>query len=383
MPSSPKTIAIVAGEASGDMYGADITTILKQRYPDTQFYGVGGQLMQTAGVDIEVDLARVGVMGFIEVLRHFGIIRRAFRGMQAQLRERRPDLLILIDYPGFNLRLARYAQKLGIKVLYYISPQIWAWKAKRIHTIKHCVDHMAVILPFEKAIYEQAGVPASFVGHPLVERIKTRMSETQARVAWNCRHDSILIGLLPGSRLNEIQRLLPMMLETAEKLLRTHPDCEFLLPLATTLLESEITPFLAKHSLPIHIIHDATYDVMKHSRALMVASGTATLEACLLGTPMVITYKTSRLSYEIIKRLIQIQHIGLCNILVGRTVVPELIQHEATSDRLTHEMQRYLDDAEYYQNTKAELKKIGESLHTAQSDISMMDLIGQLGEFES
>lgn len=379
MQPLPKTIAIVAGEASGDMYAADLIRELHHHDPSLQFYGIGGSLMQEAGSEVLVDLAKAGVVGFVEVIRHFRIIRSAFRALQARMREQKPDLLILIDYPGFNLRMARYAKSLGIRVLYYISPQIWAWKAGRIKQIQSYVDHMAVILPFEKVIYEHAQVPVSFVGHPLIDRVKITLDEKTARQQWHCREDSILIGLVPGSRRHEIQRLLPVMLEAAAIIFSQFPEVEFLLPLASTLSEDDLQPYLSSaQSLPLTIIKNANYEVMKYSKALLIASGTATLEACLLQTPMVITYKTSRLSYEIIKRLIQVKHIGLCNLLAGRTIVPERIQNDASAIALAEDLMHYLKDSAYYASTQQALKEVAESLGASKKDLSLNDLVLQL-----
>lgn len=373
MKPSVHNIALVAGEASGDMYGAELVNALKTQLPQAQFVGIGGQKMRAAGVDVFADLAQFGVVGISEVFRHWRVIKSAYRRMQRCLREQRPAVLILIDYPGFNLRLAKYAKSLGIKVLYYVSPQVWAWKAGRIETIKTSVDRMAVILPFEKAIYQQAQVAVSFVGHPLTTMVHCDISAAQARQQWGIDTNKTLIGLFPGSRRHEVQRLLPRMLAAATLIQAKHPHCEFVLALADNLDETLLAPLLAQYPVAVTVVREQNYAVMRHSHALLMASGTATLEATLLGTPMVIVYRTSWLTYLIGRCVVNVKHIGLANLLTGKTIVPELIQHHASAKNMAREMLVYLDDTVAYQRAQQQLLAVKQSLTADQADCSLAE----------
>lgn len=374
---SPKHVVIIAGEASGDHYGAELAKQLMQRHPDIVIAGIGGQNMQANGVTLLQDLAQYGVVGFTEVVKLWRVIKSAFRIIKAYLTEQKPDLLVLIDYPGFNLRMAKFAKKLGIKVLYYISPQIWAYKAGRIKTIRNNVDHMAVILPFEQLIYQQANVPVSFVGHPLCQSVKPTMSEQQARQFFHCQPDSTVIGLLPGSRLDEIHRLLPTMLDAAEQIAAKH-DCEFILPIANTIDPLLIESLVAKRNIVLHLATQHRFDAMNICHSVIATSGTVTLESALLHKPMVICYKTSRISYWIGRCLIRIQHIGLPNILANDLVVPELIQDQVTADNIFRIMDDYLQHDTLYQSTREKLITVADSLAQQNAQVELINLVDQL-----
>lgn len=368
-----KHIVIVAGEESGDQHAAEMVRLLKSQHPDFHFSGIGGRHMQDAGVVLISDLARYGVTGVTAVLRFFFIIRRAFKAIQAHLLQHKPDLLILVDYPGFNLRLAKFAKQHGIRVLYYISPQIWAWKAGRIRTIQRCVDHMAVILPFEKTIYENAGVPASFVGHPLMKRASPVMSASELGLPQNKR----LIAMLPGSRTNEIEHHMPILVQTIQRLMTTNPDLHFVIPVAGTLNPDSIAIYYKSLNLPITLVQGKAVEVANCCECIIVASGTASLECALLEKPMCIIYKGSWLSYFLLSCFIKIQYLGLCNILQNSMIVPELLQYDFNAPELAKLTQQLLDDDALSQSMKKNLNQLKRSLSTEKADCTMKELILQ------
>jgi len=338
---------IVAGEASGDIYGADLAREAFKIDPDIHFFGIGGARMREAGIETLVDSADMAVVGLVEVLKHFDVISNAFLKLKKILLDDHPDLLILIDYPGFNLRLAKIARKAGVRVLYYISPQIWAWRQGRVKKIARLVDHMAVILPFEAPFYEKAGVPVSFVGHPMLDMVTVNMDRSQAAASFGLDPTRKIVGLFPGSRKNELERLLPVIIGSAVQLKSRFSDIQFVLPLASTLNSSAIAPQLAEAGLDVTITRDRIHDLIRACDAVISVSGTVTLEIALVGTPMVIIYKLSPLTYQLAKRLVKVPNIGLCNIVAGETVVRELIQDEANTKNISAEIETILSDAGY------------------------------------
>lgn len=338
---------IVAGEASGDIYGADLAREACKLDPNLHFFGIGGARMREAGVETLVDSADMAVVGLVEVLKHFDVISAAFLKLKKILLNDRPDLLILIDYPGFNLRLAKVAKKAGVTVLYYISPQIWAWRQGRVKKIARLVDHMAVILPFEASFYERAGVPVSFVGHPMLDMVNVNIDRNQAAASFGLDPARKIVGLFPGSRKNEIERLLPVIVTSAVQLKERYPGIQFVLPLASTLHADDITPQFKAAGLDVTITRERIHDMIRACDAVISVSGTVTLEIALVGTPMVIIYKLSPLTYQLAKRLVKIDNIGLCNIVAGETVVRELIQDEANPERIAAVIGMILTDADY------------------------------------
>jgi lipid-A-disaccharide synthase len=374
-----KHIVIMAGEASGDQHAAHLVQELKTTHPAVKFSGIGGQKMQEAGVKLIQDISRLNIMGFTEVILHFKTIRCIFKQMEAHLKKTQPDLLILVDYPGFNLRLAKSAKAMGVKVLYYISPQLWAWKPGRIKTIQENVDHMAVILPFEKKLYEDANVPVNFVGHPLIHTVKTQLSNMEIREKYQLSPTKKIIALIPGSRRAEIKRLFPIMLKAAELLKKNYPNLVFILPIAPTLSQENFNPYYPENNLPIHFISPQSktdqYDLINACHSVMITSGTATLETALLTKPMVIVYKTSVINYMIASKVIRIKYIGLCNLLANKMVVPEMLQHDLTPNNLFQAMKRFLDDPIYYQTTKTQLQEIKDSLTEKRIDKSLANVV--------
>lgn len=375
MPKA-KRVVIIAGEESGDVHAAALIRQLKSIYPDMEISGIGGQHMQTAGAELISDLARFGVTGVTEVIRHLKVIRKAFKAIKQHLRAQKPDLLILVDYPGFNLRLAKFAkQELGIKILYYISPQIWAWKAKRIHLIKECVDRMAVILPFEKPLYESAEVPVNFVGHPLVEKIHTIGDQTSQRKTLNLPEDAKLFALLPGSRTNEIERHMPILRDTAILLHQQYPDLQFVIPIAGTINADKITQYFAKSTVPVTFVQGQALNCMAAADFVIVASGTASLECALLKKPMCIIYKSSLLTYVLAAKLVKVKFLGLCNLLSNKMIVPEFLQYDCNPHELSKYVTRFVNDKSQPGKMIDQLETLKNSLSSEESDCSLLNLV--------
>lgn len=377
MPS-PKRIVIVAGEESGDIHAANLTRELLAEHPQLEISGIGGKHMQAAGVELISDLARYGVTGVSEVIRHGFVIKKAFSLIKTHLQTTQPDLLILVDYPGFNLRLAKYAkQTLGLRIIYYISPQIWAWKANRIHTIRACVDRMAVILPFEKKIYQEANVPVSFVGHPLVDKIPHHSDLNEVRRRLGLPLNKQLIAMLPGSRRNEIEKHMPVLVETAIKLSGTLNNLHFVIPIAGTLDSEKIKAYFLGKEVEISFIQGQAMDVAACSDCVVVASGTASLECALLQKPMCIIYKASLITYIAATKLIKIKYLGLCNLLQNQMIVPELLQYDCNANELSRILHNLLTDQEMIGQMQKKLQALTYSLSKAQSDHSMAELVSE------
>ncbi len=353
---------IVAGEASGDLHGAGLVREALRLDSDLRFLGVGGPLMREAGVETLVDASAMAVVGLVEVITHFDVILHAFTTLKRIITTDPPDLLILIDYPDFNLRLAKVARKAGVKVLYYISPQVWAWRVGRVKKIGRVVDRMAVVFPFEVPFYEREGVPVTFVGHPLADTVRPTMTRAGAQASFALDPGRRTVGLFPGSRRTEIRNLLPTILGTARLLRERFPDLQFILPLASSLKRSDIAPYLDNCGVEVRVVEGRGYDVMQVCDAIVTVSGTVTLEIALIGVPMVIIYRVSPLTYHVGKRLIRVDHIGLCNIVAGERVVRELIQDEAEPERIADEIGRILTDGAYAAAVTARLKAVKDKL---------------------
>lgn len=350
---------IIAGEASGDLHAAKLVQAVRATNPAIQFFGIGGSNMRAAGVETLVDARDMAVVGLVEIWAHRKVIFGALATMRRILKENPPALLILVDYPEFNLRLAKTAKQCGVKVLYYISPQVWAWRQHRVNTIRARVDHMAVVFPFEAVFYQQHQVPVTFVGHPLVAEVKASGDQATLRRQFGVDIDKPVVGLFPGSRHSEIKRLLPIILASAALLQQRYPQIQFLLPIAPTLNQQDLEPYL--HGCPalnIHPITERTYDVIHACDAIVTVSGTVTLEIALLGTPMVIINRVAWLTYTVVRRMLKIAHIGLCNIVAERRIVPELIQDEATPENIGAILEKLLFDTPYRQQMITDLATI-------------------------
>lgn len=371
-----KRIVIIAGEESGDIHASILIKQLKATYPKIEISGIGGRHMKEAGAELVYDLACYGVTGFTEVFRYLNILRSAFLAIKEHLRILKPDLLILVDYPGFNLRLAKYAKReLGLKILYYIGPQIWAWKANRIHLIKECVDRMAVILPFEKTIYENAGIPVSFVGHPLVEKMSLTIASLASREELNIPLDKTVIALLPGSRTNEVERHMPILQETAQLLDKQYPGMHFVIPIAGTINPDKIKAYFTNKSLSVSFIQGKAIDCMAASDFVIVASGTASLECALLEKPMCIIYKSSFLTYLAAMSLIKVKFLGLCNLLVNRMMIPEFLQYDCNAIELSQYILNFQQNPTQPQKMINQLSSLKDSLSDKKSDCSLLALV--------
>jgi len=300
--------------------------------------------MEAAGVQLIARSSQMAVMGAVEVLPRLGFILQVRRGLKKSLKQSGPSLLILIDYPGFNLPLARFAHENGIKVFYYISPKVWAWRKKRIYALEQYVDRMALILPFEEAIYKAVKLDARFVGNPLLDTVKRSLDRGEALRKFGLREGVTTVALLPGSRKGEVTRLLPPMLQMAAMLKKRIPAVQFVLPLAETLPHGLVEGLVKSQEGEVAITRENGYDAVGLADVAVVASGTATLETALLGVPMVIVYRLSALSYWIGRAVVQVDHIGLVNLIAGRGIVPELIQGEATPERMADEAYHILTD---------------------------------------
>jgi len=353
-----KTIMIVAGEASGDMHGANLVREMLKINPALNFYGIGGNKLREEGVELLANASDMAVVGLTEVISKLGSILKIMKMMKRSLDDRRPDLVILIDYPDFNIPLAKAAKKRGIKVFYYISPQVWAWRKGRIGQIKKAVNKMAVILPFEVDTYGREGFAVNYVGHPLLDMVKLNYSKQESRKKFGLAENKITVGILPGSRLSEVEKLMPELLRASEILAQKMPDIQFILPLADTLEEKIITEIISRFTIKVHVVAGHTYDVISCTDLALVASGTATLETALLGVPMIIVYKISLLSYVIGRLIVDVENIGLVNIVAGKTIVPELIQSDASSKRIAEEALAILTNGEKKQEIIKELEAI-------------------------
>lgn len=357
---------ISAGEASGDLHAANLVTALHKIDPTITVHGMGSDRMREAGVELLYDCRDIAVMGIVEVLAKWGTIMSALDILKESLVTNRPDLLILVDYQEFNMKLAKAAKKLGIKVMFYIGPQVWAWRSHRVKKIGRNIDMMAVLFPFEEAFYQKANMPVRFVGNPLVDEVKASMSIEATNEKFGLDANLKTIGLFPGSRRSEIYKLLPTELESARLIHLQYPNTQFIIPLAKSVSVEELQPMLAPYSdLPIHIVHSHIHDVMQCCHSIIGASGTVTLETALMTTPMVIIYKMSNLTFKIMKRMITIPHIGLPNIVAGEEVVKELLQDDANPEKISNEILLMLNDDQYHQQITNKLKDIRSKLGTS------------------
>lgn len=352
----PRCVMIVAGEASGDLHGAHLVRALRREAPGLFVCGIGGDHLRAEGVRILLDASRLAVVGITEVLAKLPVVWQALGLAKKLLHSLRPDLLILIDFPDFNLRVARMAKKRGIPVLYYVSPQIWAWRRGRVQTIKQRVDHMAVILPFEAGFYQAHGVPVTFVGHPLLD-VWGGMPPLQPPAGLVA---APVVGLLPGSREGEIQRLLPVMLQAARRLENQFKTIRFLVSVAPTVNREQFGGIMQRYpgKAPIEVVAGGIEPILRACHLVLAASGTVTLEAAIGGMPMVIIYKVSPLSYRIGKALIRVKHISLVNLIAGRGLVPELIQDQATPTNIAAAAAAMLADPRKLAALRTELLKI-------------------------
>ena len=378
--STTSTVVIVAGETSGDLHGAKLVTAMRARAGDhLDFCGVGGPALRRAGVRILVDAAELSVVGLTEVFAKLPAIFNGLRTVKRLLKKQKPDLLILIDFPDFNLNIAAAAKKIGIRVLYYISPQIWAWRPGRVKRIARLVDHMAVILPFEEEFYKKHHVPATFVGHPLLD--SPLPTPAQALKTTNDAQP-VVIGLLPGSREIEIARHVPVMLETAGILRARFTHIKFLISHAPSVRREQLDQLVQNHSpdIDLEIISAPVEEVFQCCSMLIAASGTVTLQAAIHGLPMVIIYKVSPLSYWLGRALVRVKNIGLVNLISENEIVPELVQYDATAGNIADAVSEILSDTDKQRHMQNELVKVRDLLGGPGASERLADIaLGMIG----
>lgn len=342
-----KRIMIVAGEASGDLHGSNLVRSALSLDPDLKFYGLGGENLRNAGIDLLFDLEHQGLFGFLEIVSSLRSTIGIYRSLKASLTRDRPSAVVLIDYPDFNLRLAKSAKRLGIPVFYYISPQLWAWRQGRVKKVDRYVDRMAVVFPFEPDFYQRHGVEVSFVGHPLLDVMDPPRPKEEVKTELGFDPSQPLLGLLPGSRMSEIKAHLPLMLESARRLNAGRANgVSLAVAQADSLGSGELTPFLELGPKDVKLVAGRTHDLQNAADVILTASGTATLETALMLTPMVVIYRLKLLSYQIFRRMVKIEHVAMANLIAGEEVVPELLQNDARPDNIVTELNRILDSPE-------------------------------------
>jgi lipid-A-disaccharide synthase len=364
MDNQKKNIMIIAGEVSGDLLGAALIKELLKIDPSLKIAAIGGDKMKENGGELIYHLNKMAFLGFTEVIKHIPFIKQVQRDLLKVIEEREINNVILIDYPGFNLNFARKLRKRGINIIYYISPQIWAWGFGRMKKIKRLVNKMIVIFPFEEEMYKKAGVDVEFVGHPLIERVEEHNFITREELCrkYNLNPAKEILLLLPGSRNHEVELILPSVADAAVRIAEEF-NMEIAVAASANIDQNLFEGYNKKYNLKV--INGNTFDLMKHAKLGIIKSGTSTLEAALFELPMVVVYKTSRLTYMIGKKLIKLKNIAMANIIAGSEIVPELIQDHVNSDELYKSLKRYLTDIEYYNNTTKKLGSIKAKLGTA------------------
>lgn len=355
-------ILIIAGEASGDTLGAGFVREFQKLQRQTRFFGLGGDKMKTAGVKLSYHIKDLAFLGFWEVVKNIRFIKKVQRDVLYQVDILKPEMAVLIDYPGFNLSLASKLKQRGLKVFYYISPQIWAWGGGRIRKIKSSVDFMTTIFEFEKEVYEKAGVPVRWVGHPLLDEIQAPVAENEFRRIAGLKEDDIALGLFPGSRIQEIERILPELLQALDLISSANPLIKGLIGRAPAIDNAVYRNIMTRHNSNARFYEGGNYDLMARARLNLVCSGTATLECAIIGTPMVVVYKTSPPTYWIARSLIKIPYIAMVNVVAGEKIVPELIQGECNARAIAAMSRKYLDDSGFYNDVKNRLARIKSKL---------------------
>jgi lipid-A-disaccharide synthase len=349
-------LLIASGEPSGELYAADLVRHLRALEPELEVFGLGGDRMQAEGATLVAHIRDLAVVGLYEVLKHLRHLRGVFRGVLEEVDRDPPAAAVLVDYPDFNLRLARQLHRRGIPVVYYVSPQIWAWRKGRMRGIRETVARMLVIFPFEEALYREAGVPVAFVGHPLVDAVAPAQGRADFLRGLGVSPEREVVAVLPGSRPQEIAHNLADLAGAVAILHTRRPDLEFLLPVAPSIDATLLQPAL--QGLPVRLVPDGARQVLAACRAAMVASGTATVEAALLGAPMVVVYRLSALTHFLGRRLIQVPHVAMVNLIAGRRVVPELIQADFTPERVADEVMALLPDGPRRAAMEADLAEV-------------------------
>jgi lipid-A-disaccharide synthase len=357
-------IGIVAGEASGDLLGSQLIQALKQKRQDLEFVGIAGPKMMTQGAQSLFPIERLSVRGYVEVIKHlFGLLKLRKQLFKYFLKNK-IDIFVGIDAPDFNFWLEKKLKRKGIQTIHYVSPSIWAWRKNRINKIKHAVSHMLALFPFEPHLYQSAGVAVSYVGHPLADLLPLEPDTAAARKILKLSSDDLVVAMLPGSRQSEVLQHAALLIKTAKIIRQHHPNAQFLVPLITreTRKIFQEAIFFSKEDLPIQMLFGHAHDAMEAADVVVVASGTATLEAALLKKPMVITYRMPNLSWQLLKRMRLQPYVGLPNILAERFVVPELLQDDATPEKVADAVLKIVEDADYKARIKSEFLRIHHSL---------------------
>lgn len=374
-------VMIIAGEPSGDLHGSGVVRELRKRMPNADIFGVGGDKMHNEGMEIVFHISTLSFMGFVEVVKNISVVREVTAKLELLLESRKPDVVVLIDYPGFNLRFAKKARAHGAKILYYISPQVWAWHKSRVKIMRRLVDRMKVVFPFEVDIYQREGINVEFVGHPLAERLATSATREEFFRKYNLSFDKKLLALLPGSRTQEIEKIFPTMVASAARL-QDELGIQAAVGVAPNLSAAFLQSFADATRSLVYVEH-GTYDVVAHADAAIVTSGTATLETGWFGTPMAVVYKTSPLTYFIGRALVNMPYIGLVNVVANdllprEKIVPEFVQHDMTAENVTREMRRQLTDETYAAAMRAKLAVIKSKLGKAGASAKVAEGILEL-----
>ena len=354
-------ILIITGEASGDLHGANLAIAIKALAPDATLLGVGGARMQAAGVDVVEGIGHLDIIGLIGPSALRAVLHR-LKKVRHVLQTEALDAVVLIDNPGLNFHFARVAKRAGHRVVYYLAPQLWAWRPGRMRWMQRRVDHVVVTLPFEKALYDRAGVPCTFVGHPLLDAVAPSYDQAALRKDFGLESSAPVIGLLPGSRVGEVQLLLPVLLQTVARLAQLYPGLQVLMAQAGTIQDRLVDELLAGSPIRIRVVKHQPNDVMAASDVLLIASGTATLQAALVGTPMIIVYRAPRFTFWLARQLVRVKWIGLPNLIAERAIVPEVLQHDVTPERLTEEASHLLRDRVAYRQMREALQQVRSSL---------------------
>jgi len=352
---------LVAGEASGDMHGASLVTSLKELMPEIELSGIGGERLRAAGMNTLVDYREISAMGLVEVVGSLRKLARAYRQLARLLRQERPDLLILIDFPGFNLALARVAKRYKVPVFYYVSPQVWAWRRGRVNKIARRAERLAVVFPFEQAFYEGTKLAVDFVGHPLIDVVQITRGRTETLEAHGLDPARPAVVLMPGSRPGELSFLLPPLIDASRRLARVGPY-QFAICLAPTFSKETVTAMLRSANVPVTLVAGDTYNMVAAAELALVASGTACLEVALVGTPMVIVYKLTWTTYLLARLLVRVPFIGMPNIIAGEEVVPELVQKRANGEEIAREALLILRSEEKRRSIRRGLRQVRRKL---------------------
>lgn len=367
----------LAGESSGDLHASLVMRELNRSVQNIRHIGIGGTLMQREGLKALFPFDRFAIMGFVEVVKHLFFFIGVERTIKRTLAKERPDLAILVDYPGLNLRIARIADDLRVPVLYFISPQFWAWKRKRVYKLKENVRHVACILPFEKELLDIYNVTSTYVGHPIAEEIEYELDRLSFAKFFGLDPDKEWIGFMPGSREAEVERLLPGFLETAAEL--HQQGYQIMLSKARSISPHVFSDLVDRYKkCEIKIVDGYRYEMMKYAKLLVACSGTVTLEAAFIGTPVIICYKASPLSYLIARHFVRIKRIGLPNIILEEDLLPELVQDDVNARRIVSAARRILDDHAYYTELRARLLKLRGMLEGKRCSVEMVKLIRRM-----